>query len=376
MNRTRSADPRFVRQWNEYIVLDVLRNSHAPMRISELATTTGLTAASLGQVLKSLQTKGWVTSTECDRPRRGRPAQAYFPRTQPGWVLGIDISPLGGRAVRMDLDGEIRARCEVIWDTPDAPREQLAKSLIDDVLADAGGQPVLLSGIACMRRSNADGFDPAWGGERHAHEIVADLLPGASQVYPHVQAATWAERAKGAARDEEHVLLVHLGHQPTLGLLIDGEFHHGARGDAGGLPLSRIFDRDIIDDSSGPFDGMTVDEICDVIQKAIDGEPSKKAHVQSYTRSIVSAVVFAASIIDPSVIVLAGPLSKAAHVGIPELEEELARESSDPPRIVVSELSHFAGAIGAAQLSLESIVNQHVSPTRGVEPLTVVAPIA
>lgn len=372
MTIPRSADPRFIRQWNEYVVFDALREAAAPMRVSDLAKATGLTAASLGQVLKGLESKGWVDSHGAEEQRRGRPAQVYMLREQPGSVLGIELGGHAARVVRMTVQGEVAARGETRFeaDQPVAERVEDVRALLEDVLADASEEPVWLSGVAASRRlGDALMEDDAVleGMDQPAREVAAQVMPSPWIVYGDAQSATWAEHIEGAARGHDDVLLVHLGWRPTLGLLLAGQPRLGAHGAAGDLTWEALRPAD---------PGEETDQLHDLVAAALAGDQGARERAREYMRAAIPGLVLATAVVDPEVLVLGGGFAGMADLAIDEMEEALALRLQHPPSVVVSELDQFAVALGAAHLARAELVSAVVSPMRGVAELTVEARFA
>lgn len=372
MTIPRSADPRFIRQWNEYVVFDALREAAAPMRVSDLAKATGLTAASLGQVLKGLESKGWVDSHGAEEQRRGRPAQVYMLREQPGSVLGIELGGHAARAVRMTVQGEVAARGEALFeaDRPVEERVEDVRALLDDVLADVSGGPVWLSGVAASRRlSEALMEDGAVleGMDKPVRGIAAQVMPSPWIVYGDAQAATWAEHIDGAASGHDDVLLVHLGWRPTLGLLLAGQPRLGAHGAAGDLTWENLLPEARAGEAQ---------DIHDVVSAALAGDASATERAKEYMREAIPGLVLATAVVDPEVLVLGGGFVEMADLDIAAVEEALARRLQHPPAVVISELDQFAVALGAAHLARAELVSAVVSPMRGVAELTAEARFA
>lgn len=372
MTIPRSADPRFIRQWNEYVVFDALREAAAPMRVSDLAKATGLTAASLGQVLKGLESKGWVDSHGAEEQRRGRPAQVYMLREQPGSVLGIELGAHAARVVRMTVQGEVAARGETRFesDQPVGERVEDVRALLEDVLAEASAQPVWLSGVAASRRlGDALMEDDAVleGMDQPAREVAAQVMPSPWIVYGDAQSATWAEHIEGAARGHDDVLLVHLGRRPTIGLLLAGQPRLGAHGAAGDLTWEALLPAD--------RPGET-EELHGLVAAALAGDEGATERAREYMRAAIPGLVLAAAVVDPEVLVLGRGFAGMADLAVDEMEEALAQGLQNPPSVVVSELDQFAVALGAAHLARAELVSAVVSPMRGVAELTAEARFA
>ncbi|NLE97858.1 MAG: ROK family transcriptional regulator [Propionibacterium sp.] len=344
------------------MVFDVLRGAGAPQRVSELSKGTGLTAASLGQVLRGLAAKGWVTSVESVEQRRGRPAQVYSLRRQPGAVLGLDVGVHAVRAVRMTLDGETLVRAETRFEQGSSGQERvdIVEQLVGEVLFGVEDEPVWLSGLALKRDAESEKLG----------EAIEARLPSRCKLVTDVNADTWAEHIEGGAKGHDDVLLVHLGWQPWLGLLLDGQPRGGAHGAAGDLPwdslLPGVEQMEWPDRLLKERDGW----IYDIVAAAKDGDEDAVAATTQYMRAVLPAVVFATAIVDPKVVVLGGAFSPVAHLGVDLVVEALGKRMGDPPQVVKSGLDQYSSALGAAHLARQEVLAAVVSPTEGVLPIS------
>ena len=369
------AAPNSVRQWNEYVVVSALRD-HGPQRISELGETTGLTPAPLGQVLRSLQAKGWVAVGEPSRNGLGRPAQVFNLCRPAGSVLGLDVGAHAVRAVRVDLGGTVIARAAMRL--PQGPTEEQRRAAVRDVVEECLGrgetEEVWLTTLAVGGHLSPDGgivrsvAVPEWDG-RHPLDILSGLLPSRGFVVNDVRSATWAEHAVGAAQAYGEVLVAQLGRRPTIGLLFGGIPRRGAHGTAGDMSLNALLPTE---DEMGwlePF-AQSPDPIGDGVRAALAGDEAAIAGACAYVETIAPALAFAASVVDPAVFVVAGALSPLAEHFIGPLKGHLDQHLQQPPVVLTSPLDEFSTALGAALMAVEQVQVALASPSQGVAPFT------
>lgn len=372
------AAPNSVRLWNEYVVVSALME-HGPQRISELGEATGLTPAPLGQVLRSLQSKGWVSAGLPARNGLGRPAQVFSLRRPEGRVVGLDVGAHVTRAVSADLSGAVVGRAAVRL--PAGPTEGQRRAAVHQALAQclggAGAGEVWLTTLAVGGHLTPDGgivrsvAIPEWDG-RHPLEILAGLLPGRATVVNDVRAATWAEHAVGAAQDYREVLVAQLGRRPTIGLLFGGVPRRGAHGTAGDMSLNALLPTEEEMGWLVPF-AQSPDPIGDGVRAALAGDQQAIDGVRAYVEAIAPALAFAASVVDPAVFVVAGALSPLAEHFLDPLKDHLERHLQQPPVVRTSPLDEFATALGAALLAAEQVTATLASPANGVAAYTVEA---
>lgn len=369
----RPASPSSMRSWNEYVVLSAL--TAIPQRISELAQSTGLTVPALGDVLRGLQEKGWVRSSEPSTNSRGRPAQLYSLSQPPGCVIGVDIGAHAIRISALDLWGNLLGNIEDRLG-PAADTGQLIRAVEDlsSELLDAVGNPkIWLSAIAIPGHVAEDGqvidsvVVPDWHNAYPAH-IFRDVFPSPIIAINDVRAATWAEKCIGAAQPYSDVLFVKLGRRPALGLLNGGEPQIGSHGIAGDLSRSKLLP------SEERIDWLSAlpqeDPLRETILAGLNGDQTAINRVKDYVESISDALILAISVIDPAVFVLAGPLSPLAPHFLPRLQAKISEAVAIPPVTIASTLDQFASAQGGALIGIHRIKTMLTSPETGVKPLT------
>lgn len=368
----RPASPSSMRSWNEYVVLNKLTSD--PQRISELTLSTGLTAPALGDVLRGLQEKGWVRSSEPDTPGRGRPAQLYSLCQPQGCVVGVDIGAHAVRLAVLDLWGQPLGTAEDRL-TPAANTEQRRKTvkrLTVDLLQKVGNPDVWLTVIALPGHVSEDGrvvdsvVVPEWHGTYPA-DIFRDVFPSPIITLNDVRAATWAEKCIGAAQKYSDMLFVKLGRRPSLGLIVDGQPQLGSHGIAGDLSRSSLIPSEEHIDwlSSLPQE----DPLHETIIAGLEGDIPAITRVKDYVESISDALILAISVIDPAVFVLAGPLTPLAPHYLPSLKAKIRKAVSIPPVTTASTLDQFASAQGGALIGIHRLKTTLTSPETGVKPL-------
>ena len=369
------ADASSARRWNEFVVVDSLR-THGPQRISEIGRRTGLTAAPLGHVMRSLQELGWVEVSAPTVQGPGRPAQTYSLSQPRGWVIGLDVGAHATRAVRVDLAGAVHARASVRTNpggVPDAHHRAVQAVLLDCAPPPGPGE-VWLTMLAVGGHLEPGGrvvrsiAIPEWDG-LHPLDIFTGTLPSRASVVNDVRAATWAEHAVGAARGFEEVLVAQLGRRPTLGLLLGGLPRRGAHGTAGDMSLNPFLPSEEHMQWLEPFAGSP-DPLGDAVADALRGNEATLAGACGYVELVTPSLALAASVVDPAIFVVAGALAPLSKHFLDPLRHSLRAHLLQPPEVVISPLDQFSTALGAALLGLRKIVDTLASPMHGVAPFT------
>lgn len=388
---TTSADATAVRRWNERAVVEAL-DGEGRLRVAQVAGLTGLTPVATRDVLRSLEVKGWVRAKKPERSGLGRPARTFV-LADPPPVLGVDVGGHTVRAVVLEADGRIvplgSAR------VPE-PRDSWASTLsaIAEATRAASGRDLWATGLALsgaiddagvVTRSIAlphfEGVDPAGA--------LGDAVPGRLVLCHDTKAALWAETSLGSAGGVPHVMLVHLGRRPSIALMINGETYFGAHGTAGDLSLSELipaweleagFEQGAAAAASGadphaeggPHDAVAMpgsDPLGDALRAAVGGEPSAVNAARTFFGRITPQLAFAAALVDPGVIVLAGALAPVVRDVAGDFAEALAARVQRPPRVEVSDLDEYAVASGAALLARAELRRVLLDGPDGVAPL-------
>lgn len=367
-------EPGSIRRWNEFAVVSALRE-HSPQRVSELVARTGLTVATMGAVLRAMQSRGWVDVGEPISGGVGRPAQLFSLRIPSGSVIGLDVGAHAVRCVRLDLQGNLLARAE--WrlapETGLRRRQETVAAVIEQCRAGDTG-PVWLTGLAVGGLLDTTGTViesvavPAFNGENPAEQL-AGALPGRAVVINDVRAASVAEHQAGAARGIDEVLLLQLGRRPALGILCDGRLRRGAHGTAGDLSRTYSFPTEERMSWLKPFrDGG--DPLGDAVKAAAGGDVTTLEGVLRYVSEVTPSLVVATAVIDPGMVVIGGALSPLADKFLDDVSAAVAAGVNRPPAVVVSQLDQFATAHGAGMVAIRGVWESLADPTSGVAPFT------
>lgn len=364
-----AADPSSVRRWNERAVLATLEDG-AARRAAEIADATGLTAASVRDVLRTLASKAWIADLAPVPGGMGRPAKTFRLDRPSALTLGVD---LGGHSVRVavaDLLGDAHPVGEAA--VPGGDLEG-TKAVIAGLLADVNLDRVWTTGLAVSGALDAEGrllrsiALPQLVGTRPA-DIFADTLPGDVLTSHDTKSALWAEHKQGAVRDARDVVLVSLGRRPSIALLLGGQLYQGAHGSAGELSLNELLP------ATGSYRwrdaGDAADPQGEALRSALAGDEASIAGALAFLDDITPQIAFAVALIDPSVLVVGGALSPVLKRGLPRFAEELGARLQSPPQLRLSTLDQYAAAVGVCRLARERLWRLLLDHPDGVAPLT------
>lgn len=289
-------------------------------------------------------------------------------------TVGIDLTGDVLRAVTVDVDGTLVARCQK---TPDST--SLASAVRDalrESRAAAGDQPAT-TGFAVQRSGEPLPDDVAAA-------VVDEPAPATIGCGP---AMALAEAWCGAARGLRDIVTFAIGEHVTAGVLVGGEVLIGAHGDAasvawlalnpveredyrryGGLEAEvaaagivrrlvwRIKSGDrssVVDEVDGDLARITAEM---VFTSARDGDGVCVSVVRDTAKYVGMAIANLASILDPEAVVLGGTLALSGDMTLDAIRAECGRRlrpsQAERVRIVLSTLGADAAAIGAARAAL------------------------
>lgn len=229
-----------LRQANERRVVDVLRHEGTRTQ-AELVRATGLSAASVSNIVRGLRAAGTVAVRNTSS--NGRRARAVSLLRPPGAVVAVDFTADHIRVAVGDSDGNMVAREGIPYDVAaDAPRAvRRAAWLVETLLlagrTDLGTVSMVVAsipgpidpdsgavgGISCV---------PRWSGFRPA-EALSQRLGLPVHAENDANLAVLAERDRGAAQGAEHVIHLVLGEGVGAGIVLSGRLFQGAGGTAG-----------------------------------------------------------------------------------------------------------------------------------------------
>ncbi len=308
-------------------------------------------------------------------------------------AIGIDIGGTGTKGAIVARDGAVLERV----DHPTEPQAG-TKSILAAVQELVGRAADFGVELSCIGVGAAGFIDAASGSVTFAPNLVYDdphiaAALKATADLPVVvdndaNAAAWGERAFGAARGSDHVVLLTLGTGIGTGFIVDGRLIRGFTG-AGAEMGHTIVDPD------GPACGCGLNgcleqftsgqAIARMAREALaGGEASSLAEVAPSLAEITSHQVSraaaggdevasavlrragtmlgvglsnVANIFDPEVLVLSGSVAGAGEGYLGPARDELVRMTAAqrrrPLHIAISSLGRDAGIIGAAALAFD-----------------------
>lgn len=348
----------------------------------ELAGVTGLSAATISNIVKELTAAGVLHTSPTSRS--GRRAQEVTLARNLGLVAGVH---LGERSLRVALaDATLRVVAEQRM--PLAPEHRADSSLdraamlVDEMVDAVGAAPdeLLAVGVGVPApvdvrtgRVSAPGVMRGWDGVDIPHTL-GRRLPAPVVVDNDANLGALAEARLGAGRDVRDLAYLRVAHGVGLGLVIRGAVLHGRTGaageighlvvDPGGLPcrcgrsgcLETVVAAPALLARLAPVHGHLT--LRDVVARAHDGEPDILEVLADTGRRLGNAMAAVCTVVDPELVVVGGELARAGEVVLGPLRRELADSmlpsTAGPVEVVASQLGDQAEVRGALVLALDA----------------------
>ncbi|MFW6641159.1 ROK family transcriptional regulator [Nocardiopsis algeriensis] len=332
-----------LRQANERRVVEVLR-SEGTLTQAELARATGLSAASVSNIVRGLRAVGTVSVR--DTSSNGRRARAVTLVRSPGAVAAVDFTA-GRVAVAIgDSGGTMLSREEIAYDVAADPgrsvrraawlvetalmRSRIDLSSVSLVVASVPG-PVdpgtgEVGGISCV---------PRWAGFRPA-EALSERLGVEVVAENDANLAVLAEQHGGAGAGAEHVIHLVINEGVGAGIVVAGQLFRGAGGTAGEVghialdprgQVCRCGNRgcletfvgsryllDMLPQTAEIARGPEPARIQDLVAAARAGDPGCRRVVAEAGNALGQGVAIMANLFNPERVIVGGPLSEAGDL--------------------------------------------------------------
>jgi len=370
-----------LREANRARVVTVVQQRGSITQV-ELAGVTGLSAATVSNIVKELTGAGVLSTTPTSRS--GRRAQLVTLARNLGLVAGIHFAERSLRAMLADVTQRVIAeqrlplppehRADSGLDRAALLVEEMVDSVgasMSEVLAVGVGLPApvdIVTGTV-----SASGVLRSWDGV-----VVPDVLGSRLGVPVRVDndanLGALAEIRLGAARGLRNVVYLRASHGLGMGVVIDGRVLHGRSGMAGelghvvldpeGIPC-RCGNRGCVETTAGaaallaglhPTHGHLA--LRDVVVRAQDGDLALEAALADAGRRLGAALAMACTLLDPEMVVVGGELAHAGEILMGPLREVLRARampgSAGPVPVELALLGDQAEVRGALALAVET----------------------
>ncbi|AZS44274.1 ROK family transcriptional regulator [Microbacterium oleivorans] len=369
-----------LREANRARLLDSLKR-HGRLTQIELAGATGLSPATVSNIVKELTASGVLHTSFTSRS--GRRATLVSLARQVGLVAGAHFSTRKLHVAIADATRSVVAETSLplaIDHRHDAELDRLSL-LLGDMVEGLGGSlsDLLAVGLAIPApvdpRSSVistPGLLPGWDGIDIARSLSA-RIGRPVHVDSEANLGALAEAREGAARGASSSVYVTVGHSISAGLLVDGELFRGASGRTGQIghmtidengARCRCGNRGCLETvAAGPAllvgfgDADGIHRLRDLVTAAGDGVPAAQRTIADAGRHIGIAAASLCNLIDPERIVVGGELARAGEILLAPLRHALERSvlGGGVPEIVASDFGEWAETRGAIALALDHV---------------------
>lgn len=377
-----------LRQISVRAVMDVLLNSGATSRAA-LAKITGLSKQTMSEVIRVLESGGFVRVKGVTSGKVGRAAVIYEVDPSAGYVLGAELGVTSLRLSLANIVGEVVASVE-------APSDELAGTALVSALGRLAGELVISAGIERQKVLVAavampGVVEPESGrlslspnleglGDVDVRTLLSAELGCPVVIENDINAAVIGESWTGCAVGVDEVAFVSLGTGIGLGALTGGRLIRGATGAAGEIGFLPIGGDPVAPDSLkrgalesaigrrgireryralGGVSTLSPADIFAAAQAGQDAAALTAAREAAHTAALAMVAVHA--LLEPKKIVVGGIVGCLPGV-VKRIREELLRVSLRPIAVEVSVLGARAVLAGAVAIALNQAHNLLFSP--------------
>ncbi|WP_326799108.1 ROK family transcriptional regulator [Streptomyces sp. NBC_01808] len=336
---------------------------------AQIARSTGLSAATVSNIVRELQESGTVSVTPTSAG--GRRARAVSLSGDAGIVVGVDFGHTHLRVAVGNLAHQVLAEESEPIDVDASATQGLdrAEALVSRLVGatDVPADKVVGVGLGVPGPIDTETgvlgsttILPGWTGTNPRDDLQSRLgVP----VYVDNDANLGAlgELVWGSGRGAKDVAYIKVASGVGAGLVINGQLYRGPGGTAGEIghitldesgPVCRCGNRGcletftagryilgLLEASHGP--GLTVERM---VQLARDGDPGCRRVIADVGRHIGSGVASLCNLLNPSRVVLGGDLAEAGELILQPIGESVARYAIPS---AARQLALASGALGS-----------------------------
>jgi predicted NBD/HSP70 family sugar kinase len=371
-----------LREANRARLVESLKR-HGRLTQVELAGSTGLSPATVSNIVKELTAAGLLHTSFTSRS--GRRATLVSLARQLGLVAGVHFSSRQLHVAIADATRTIVTQSSLplaLDHRHDAELDRLA-ILLGDMMESLGGSVSDLLAVGLALPAPIDprtgmvstrGLLRGWEGVDVAASLQARI---GRPVYVDSEAnlGGLAEAREGGARTVSSSVFIRVGHSISAGLIVRGDLFRGVNGKAGQIghvtidengPICRCSNRGCLETYAGgpallslfpPGEGMQ--RLGDLLQAAEAGDGSARRVIADAGRHIGVALASLCNLFDPELIVVGGELSQAGEILMAPMRHSLERSAlvgvGGLPEIIGASFGEWAETRGAIAIALDHV---------------------
>ncbi|GAA1122110.1 ROK family transcriptional regulator [Microbacterium aurantiacum] len=371
-----------LREANRARVIESLKR-HGRLTQVELAGSTGLSPATVSNIVKELTASGLLHTSFTSRS--GRRATLVSLARQVGLVAGVHFS---SRHLRIAIADATRTTVtQTTLPLPldhrhDAELDRLSL-LLGDMMESLGGSVTDLLAVGLALPAPIDprtgmvstpGLLRGWEGVDVA-ESLTSRIGRPVHVDSEANLGGLAEAREGAGRASRSSVFIRIGHTISAGIIVDGDLFRGVNGKAGQIghvtldengPICRCSNRGCLETyAAGPAllslfpPGEGMQRLGDLLQAAESGDGSSRRVIADAGRHIGVAAASLCNLFDPELIIVGGELGLAGELLMAPMRHSLERTalaSADGlPEIVEASFGEWAETRGAIATALDQV---------------------
>ncbi|HWK92697.1 MAG TPA: ROK family transcriptional regulator [Luteimicrobium sp.] len=379
-----------LRESNRARLVEAVKH-HGGLTQVELAGATGLSPASVSNIVKELVAAGVLATSTTTRS--GRRAQYVTLARTVGLVAGVHFGTRHLHVAVADATGLVLAdqRMPLAADhRADAGLDRLALLLADMVDSlDASLEELLAVGLGIPAPFDSEtgqvtspGMLRGWGGVDVA-QVMSRRIATPVFVDNDANLGALAELRQGAARGAQNAVYVSVSHRIGAGLVLGGEVYRGAIGTAGEIghvtidengPICRCGNRGCLETFAGAHHLLEMLRgshgaltLRDVIRLALDDDAGCRRVISDAGRHIGVALANLCNLLNPQRVVIGGELATAGELLLGPVRDAVARcalpSTAEAVEIVPSELGSEAELRGAVALAIDHAAVQVLAQT-------------
>lgn len=371
-----------LREANRARLVDSLKR-HGRLTQVELAGSTGLSPATVSNIVKELTAAGLLHTSITSRS--GRRATLVSLARQLGLVAGVHYTSRQLHIAIADVTRTVVSQTQLplpLDHRHDAQLDRLA-ILLSELMESLGGSVADLLAVGLALPAPIDprtgmvstpGLLRGWEGVDVAASLT-ERIGRPVHVDSEANLGGLAEAREGSARTASSSVFLRVGHTISAGLIVGGDLFHGVNGKAGQIghvtidengPICRCSNRGCLETFAGgpallslfpPSAGMQ--RISDLLQASEDGDSSSRRVIADAGRHIGIAAASLCNLFDPELIVVGGELARAGEILMAPMRHSLERSalaSADGlPEIVGASFGEWAETRGAIAIALQHV---------------------
>lgn len=347
----------------------------------ELVGATGLSAATISNIVKELSGAGVVNTSATSRSGR-RAVEVTLARRQ-GLVAGLHVSKRHMRVALSDVDRTVVAENHLPLASDHRSDREMDRAalLIGDMLdaLDASLSDVLVLGMALPHPVNpltgiisTPGLMRGWDGI-----AIADSMSERVQLPVFVDTEAnlggLAELRSGAARGITSGVYIRVGFSIGGSLLLNGSPYQGGSGRAGEVghvmidpqgPLCACGNRGCLEVFAGGRallelfrEDPGIHRMRDILMRAEAGDSVARRAIADAGRHIGAAAATVSTLFDPELIVIGGELAEAGELLLAPLRHELERATigGAAPLVAPGLLGDRAEVLGCLAAAIDNV---------------------